>query len=327
MNRKILVLLISSAILMSALCGCKIDVNELLNTDSLSSSHASSIKQNDSDKSEASSEKVDTDTHAESEITTDSGSSFDTSNYRTFYVTGASSVSLLDEGSSGGKVIAELSCGDSVILISDNGLGYAFVRYEPMGIFGYVDSLYLVADSSEVCSGETYYITGDKTPTYTDQYCSQERGTLDKNEEVTVTAKVTNGMWLIKTKESEFAYVSMYNLSEKKITDKPESSKNESKSEENTESTAPESKTNDGERLIGTGDRPTSGYTVYAASVSSGYLALRSEQSFSESNEIGQLYNGDKIYVIDSGSYYWYVYAPKLGMYGYVNSEFVVLSE
>lgn len=331
MNRKILSLVISSLILTSALCGCEIDVNQLLNTNSQASSQTSSIKPNSSAESEVPSKDCDTDSQTDDEDETDSESSFDASNYSTFYVTGASTVSLLNEGNSNGEVLAEIPCGESVILISDDGLGYSFVRYDSTGVFGYINSLYLAADSSEVCSGEVYYITEDKTATFNDQYSSQEIGTLNKNDEVTVMTKVSNGMWLIQTKKSEFAYVSMFKLSEKKITDKPESHKNESKTESKVESKSEskvESKADENnDRIIGAGSKPTSGYTVYKANVSNGYLALRSDQSFSESNEIAPLNNGDEIYVIDSSSYYWYVYAPKFNMYGYVNSEFVAPSE
>ena len=63
---------------------------------------------------------------------------------------------------------------------------------------------------------------------------------------------------------------------------------------------------------------------VHYVSVSSGYLALRNAQSFDSSNEIGKLYNGDRVEVVDYSGTYWYVYAPTLGMYGYVNSEYLV---
>ena len=62
-------------------------------------------------------------------------------------------------------------------------------------------------------------------------------------------------------------------------------------------------------------------YNVY---VQSGYLALRTEPAYKYENEIGQLYNGDEVSVIDkSYGTYWYVYSPKYDTYGYVNSNYL----
>ena len=67
---------------------------------------------------------------------------------------------------------------------------------------------------------------------------------------------------------------------------------------------------------------PTADYRV---SVSSGYLALRTAMAYDASNEIGALYTGDTVCYISTGnSTYWWVYAPKLGKYGYVNRNYLV---
>ena len=59
-------------------------------------------------------------------------------------------------------------------------------------------------------------------------------------------------------------------------------------------------------------------------SVQKGYLALRTAKAYDESNEIGELYTGDKVQVQDSSdSTYWYVYSPKLDRYGYVNKDYL----
>ena len=40
--------------------------------------------------------------------------------------------------------------------------------------------------------------------------------------------------------------------------------------------------------------------------------------------QIGKLHNGDYVYVQDtSDSTYWYVYAPQLNKYGYVNKNYL----
>ena len=64
--------------------------------------------------------------------------------------------------------------------------------------------------------------------------------------------------------------------------------------------------------------------TSYTVSVSKGYLALRNAKAYDSSNEIGQLYSGDTVQLIDSSdAQYWYVYSPKLYLYGYVNKDYL----
>ena len=64
--------------------------------------------------------------------------------------------------------------------------------------------------------------------------------------------------------------------------------------------------------------------TTYKVIVSEGYLALRTAKAYDSRNEIGKLYTGETVEVIDaSDSRYWYVYAPSLNMYGYVNANYL----
>lgn len=66
--------------------------------------------------------------------------------------------------------------------------------------------------------------------------------------------------------------------------------------------------------------------SMYTVSGTKYYLALRSSPGYLE-NEIGKLYNGENVQKINSGDgNYWYVYAPKLDKYGYVNADYVVNS-
>lgn len=59
--------------------------------------------------------------------------------------------------------------------------------------------------------------------------------------------------------------------------------------------------------------------------VDTGYLALRNEKAYDSRNEIGELYTGDEVFVLDAtDSTYWYVYAPVLDRYGYVNKDYLV---
>ena len=65
--------------------------------------------------------------------------------------------------------------------------------------------------------------------------------------------------------------------------------------------------------------------TVRTVYVTDGYLALRSYPSYDDSNVVGQLYTGDTVELISNttdGSYVQ-VFAPRLGLYGYVNAGFL----
>ena len=65
--------------------------------------------------------------------------------------------------------------------------------------------------------------------------------------------------------------------------------------------------------------------TDYTVSVQSGYLALRTEKAYDYRKEIGKLYTGDTVEVLDaSDSGYWYVYSDKLNKYGYVNKDYLI---
>lgn len=67
------------------------------------------------------------------------------------------------------------------------------------------------------------------------------------------------------------------------------------------------------------------GTDTYTVSVSEGYLALRTAKAYDASNEIGRLYSGYTVEVMDySDNTYWYVYSPTLGQYGYVNCNYLI---
>ena len=64
---------------------------------------------------------------------------------------------------------------------------------------------------------------------------------------------------------------------------------------------------------------------TYRVNVASGYLALRNAKAYDERNEIGKLYTGDTVTVQDtSDATYWYVYSYKNGLYGYVDSRYLI---
>ncbi|MBR2529038.1 MAG: SH3 domain-containing protein [Blautia sp.] len=66
------------------------------------------------------------------------------------------------------------------------------------------------------------------------------------------------------------------------------------------------------------------GTNTYRVNVASGYLALRTAPAYAYENEIGELYNSDTVDVLDYSGTYWYVYSPKYGRNGYVNSSYLV---
>ena len=68
----------------------------------------------------------------------------------------------------------------------------------------------------------------------------------------------------------------------------------------------------------------TASYSSRTVRVSKGYLALRSSKAYTTANETGELYTGDTVEIIDTNDpTYWYVYAPKLNNYGYVNKDYL----
>ena len=66
-------------------------------------------------------------------------------------------------------------------------------------------------------------------------------------------------------------------------------------------------------------------YATWSVKVQTGYLALRNAKAYNSANEIGKLYTGDTVQVTDnSDSQYWYVFAPGLNAFGYVNKDYLV---
>ena len=64
---------------------------------------------------------------------------------------------------------------------------------------------------------------------------------------------------------------------------------------------------------------------LYRVQVEKNYLALRSEPALERENEIGKLYTGYIVAVLDtSDPQYWMVYSWDLLKYGYVNKDYLV---
>lgn len=62
----------------------------------------------------------------------------------------------------------------------------------------------------------------------------------------------------------------------------------------------------------------------YRVTVAKGYLALRTAPAYDEANEIGELYTGDVVTLVEKyNDTYWWVYSSKYGTCGYVNRKYL----
>jgi len=67
-------------------------------------------------------------------------------------------------------------------------------------------------------------------------------------------------------------------------------------------------------------------YEVRTVKVAKNYLALRTAKAYEYENEIGELYTGEQVRVLEKpeDEDYWFVYAPSLEKYGYVNKNYLI---
>lgn len=74
--------------------------------------------------------------------------------------------------------------------------------------------------------------------------------------------------------------------------------------------------------------QPGHASSSYVATVAKGYLALRNAPEYDSSNEIGRIYSGEELEVMDSsGSTYWVVYSNSVERVGYVNKNYLASSD
>ena len=233
-----------------------------------------------------------------------------------YYVTGVSDqLGVRSSAGSSGSVAGWLKNSDKVLILSDDG-DYWKVRSSDGDLTGYVDKHYLTMDAGSVTEPSTMYISGASSSlavTET-QDSNWEVGSVSNGDEVTVLAKTGGGRWYIYSETLHaYGYVSKDYLSTERPPDPTP-----------TPEPTPTPSFGTGTALtFGYGAAP-SNYTVYYASVATGYLALRNAKAYDVSNEIGKIQNGEPVYVMTTpGETYWYVYAPTLGMYGYTNSDYL----
>jgi len=330
--KKNLILIFLAGIMFTCTAGCTLYIDKWDTTSeqtytSSSSNVSSDITMSDySEISEVSSDEV------SSEEPDYTEPYFDTSAYQQRYVTGAVSVPVFGKGD-GSEDLAQLMSGEMVYYISRNVMGYSLVYSETLGGICYIDSNFLAEDYTEVTTGEKYYIKDDETAVYNSE--KQISFMLDRNDTVSLIAKVRDGFWYICDKKGNYGYVDMNCLSTEKVKKNKNSESKNSDVETaasdgdsdsangNTDSSSPRE-----DRIFGYGDPPQSDYTVYYVAVVKNFLALRTERLYSADNIIGKIYNGEKVYVIDqTDDEYWYVYSETLGMYGYVNRDYLKKSE
>lgn len=184
--------------------------------------------------------------------------------------------------------IGELYSGDTVDVTDSSDSTYWYVYSPKYGKYGYVNKNYLVSSCpSWTVSVDKGYLALRSAKSYD---AKNEIGELYTGDTVEVLDSSDSTYWYVYSpKHDKNGYVNKdYLLSS------------------------------------GSSVNNTTSYPTRTVSVSKGYLALRTEKAYDAKNEIGELYSGDVVEVIDSSdSSYWYVYSSKLGKYGYVNKDYL----
>ena len=238
-----------------------------------------------------------------------SGSSYIESTSETMYVT-AGSLNVRMSYSSDSTVIGTLSYGDKVTVVGrvvTDGVYNGWYQVSFYGGSGFVYSAYLSYSPQGSSSGGSYYTVyvsssylALRSAPYYD--ASNEIGKLYSGASVQAVDKSYGDYWYVYVPSyGSYGYVNKNYLY------------SGSGSSSGSSSSGSSSK--------GSSSSSSSYRTVY---VSSSYLALRTNPSFDASNEIGKLYSGDTVQIIDtSNGTYWYVYSTRLNSYGYVNASYL----
>lgn len=223
-----------------------------------------------------------------------------------YYVTGVSNqIKVRSETDTDSPVVTKLENGDAVKLLDNSDQIYWRVRVEDEQVEGYIDSRYLTDEQLAVISPREMYVSG--VPAYltlasTNGADYSEVGRAYNGDRVTVLSEPEGELWYVYVESlRSYGYVLKDYLGNEKPTPAPTPTPTP-------QSTAPAAITN---------------YNMYVTDVEY-YLALRSEKAYNASNELGKLYNGETVEVVnDTTGDYWYVYAPTLGKYGYVNADYL----
>lgn len=236
----------------------------------------------------------------------------------TMYVTGVKDkLSMRESDDENSDIILKLKLQEEVKVLDDSSETCYYVS--AFGQKGYVKKEYLTDEKMAACKRQDAYIE-EKTSLYdTAESDHHEVVSLGKNAAVFIVAKPSGSYWYVYAKGAKvFGYVDSMNISMSKIQDA-------SSAVTSSKPTQPDEPIQN-DYYVGYGSAP-SNYTLYYAKVNSGYLAIRSAKAFNASNELGKMYTGDSVYVIDkSTGTYWYCYSPTNGVYGYSDSRYMVLN-
>lgn len=225
----------------------------------------------------------------------------------TYYVTGTgSSLKLRAAPDGDSTVVAKLENGDRLKIMDDSDGQYWKVSVVGDDVTGYIDRNYITDEAGAVTEPKTYYVAD--VPSYLSVLdIPQATGYTELNrayngDTVTVLATPSGEFWYIYYAGTYGYVLDDYLSSTPPATPTPMPSSG---------------------KLLGAGAPPSNYLEIGYVNVASGYLALRNAKAFDTANEIGQLYNGDYVYVLENSGTYWYVYSPALGKYGYVNGSYL----
>lgn len=185
-NNKILCTVIALTMILSSFAGCGSKDENPVNTATFDT--VSIVK-----------EEV-TDSQAESSSAAESKS--EKSEKTILYVTGAESVPFSAEGSENYEPTGELAKGTKLETEQEDLSAEYVLVYNPKDkISGYVKSIYLVADESQVAEGEILVVNEDNINLYvkSDGDKNNVIRTLAKGEEVSALAKVSGDYWKVIT--------------------------------------------------------------------------------------------------------------------------------
>lgn len=263
-----------------------------------------------------------------------------------YYVTGVDGdIRLRESTDSLSAAVGRLSNKDEVLILEDSDPVYWKIWSEDKDLSGYIDRHYLTDEKDAVAAPRTMFIDSQdkEVPVVesTDNGAA-EVGKLRTGDEIKIIAENEGGLWLVYSDALKaFGYVPAKYLSGIEPTKTPTPTETPTPTPTETPTPTPTATptptptetptptptetptpTPVPENPVGPGSAPAD-YAVYTANVDSGYLALRSARQRDLSNEIGQILNGEQVYVVSADGEYWYVYAPTLGMYGYVNGAYL----
>lgn len=234
-----------------------------------------------------------------------------------YYVTGCIDVvKIREKPDEESTVLTKLVNGEKVALVEKGEDEYWKVSIEAEEITGYMPNYYLTNEKDAVIDPVKRYVKLEKGENLIIRSLPETDaaaiGILEIGQEVTLMADMSGKFDYIYVADQKiYGYAESSKLSENPVELK-KTSDDENSSDEIVQ-----------KEICGPGAAPTSNQGQFYVYVQKGYLALRNAKVFDSSNEIGKMYNGDCILAIKTNEKYWYVYSPSLGMYGYVNSEYL----